>query len=68
MYSYSQTFWKGFKHVIVGMVGLAVVATVVSGVDHLTIWDVLVKYAQPVLSTISVSAILTMILNWAKNR
>lgn len=63
-YSFSKGLGKGITYVLVGVASLLVV----TGVSDLTITDLFTTYVQPFVGTLSVGAILTIVINWLKVR
>ena len=61
-YSLKKGAWKGFVSgmtVLVAMVAFA-------GFSDLTIWSLIETYLKPMLGTVTVGGLLTMVLNYAK--
>ncbi len=61
-YSLAKGLGKGITWVLT----VAVSFLVVSGYSDISVWGLLEKYAKPALDTLTIGAILTMILNYVK--
>jgi hypothetical protein len=61
-YSFKIGLSKALIAILIAVGSLVTIA----GVTDLTLWDLCVKYLQPVLSGLTVGGFLTIIVNWIK--
>lgn len=61
-YKLSKGFWKAVKTIGSGVVLLVVFA----GLGDVSIWDLAVQYVKPIVGALTVTGLLTMIVNYAK--
>ena len=61
-YNFTKGLGKGLKFVLTALAGLALV----TGFSDLTIWSLLEEYLKPIISSLTVGGILTILLNYTK--
>lgn len=61
-YSFKKSFGKG----IVWILQLAAAAAVVSGFSEISLWDLVVKYVQPIVGTLTVGGLIAIATNYVK--
>lgn len=61
-YSLGKGIGKGIQS---GLIMLAAVL-VATGISDVTVWDLIVKYVQPLVGTVSIGMIITMVINYFK--
>lgn len=62
MYSFKKGFWKAVK--TASSIALAFVTF--AGFSDVNLWLLLQQYLEPILSSMTVAGILTMVINYAK--
>lgn len=53
---------KGLKFILTALVAVAVV----TGFSEVSLWELLEQYLKPVLGTLTVGGLLTLLNNWVK--
>ena len=61
-FSFAKNIYKGFMYLLIGLGSIATI----TGFYDVSLWVLLETYLKPILGTLTVGGLYTMLLNWLK--